>query len=214
MLKILILLWGIDTNSHGRNSNHQNNYVSHVFIATQKTHRISTFDVANLHDIAFCFMLFIHFFLRPAQNIVNRQIRNLLMKIWKNNPWNTEMAIIRLFFCLWLRKHEGQFTKFYPKFHLTREFLTFANIIIIWFSLLVWISHIVAAHTPISHFSGARAPISHFWSLNFSLCRRARANFSLLGFNFSLFARRHSEFLTFCTQAGPTVICRRAPAHP
>ncbi len=31
---------------------------------------------------------------------------------------------------------KGQFPKFYPKFHLTRKFLTNANIIIIWFSLL------------------------------------------------------------------------------
>ncbi len=31
---------------------------------------------------------------------------------------------------------KGLFTKFYPKFQLTREFLTYSNIIIIWFSLL------------------------------------------------------------------------------
>ena len=57
-------------------------------------------------------------------------------------------------------ENHGQFTKFYPKFHLTREFLTNTIIIIIWFSLLcldfsllVWISHFLCAHVWISHFT-------------------------------------------------------------
>ncbi len=86
---------------------------------------------------------------------------------------------------------KGQFTKFYPKFHLTHEFLTYTNIIIIWFSLLVWISHIVAAHAPISHFSGARAPISHFLGFEFLSLPACARKFLTFGF----------EFLTFCTPA-------------
>ncbi len=56
----------------------------------------------------------------------------------------------------------GRFTKFYPKFHYLREFLTFTNIILIWFSLLVWISHFSCADARISHFL---VWISHFWPL-------------------------------------------------
>ncbi len=87
-------------------------------------------------------------------------------------------------------------------FHLTREFLTFTNIIIIRFSLLclnfsllVWISHFSCADTRISHFLLLRnftnfsllVWISHFSSVDAARISHFYVWISHFSVNFSLF---------------------------
>ncbi len=86
----------------------------------------------------------------------------------------------------------GQVTKFYPKFHLTRRFLTNTNIVLFQLSLLC---------------------------LNFSLLRREHTNISLFCLNFSLLVTFPVKFSLFQpatlprrpahSHAGRPFLCRR-----
>ncbi len=112
---------GIDTNSHSRNSSHQNNHISHVIIATQKI-QSSYFHIRCGHFAYFNyrFYVFYSFFAAGAK----KKKTSSMNMIYKENGWTVECGIcswkygktflgiwkwiynMTLCFCVWLRKHE------------------------------------------------------------------------------------------------------------
>ncbi len=114
------LSWGIEDtpNSHSQNSKlkpPKQPYLSCYCSHTKNTIlRISIFDwpicmFPLYHKCYVIYSLFCCWRQKKTKHHqwLNRCIRNLIMKIWKNNPWNMKMDMIwSCVFFVWLRKHE------------------------------------------------------------------------------------------------------------